>query len=301
MYFCFKHSPAFSFFPFQFFVIPFPSLRCSQVLGFLGVFALSFFLFVMVAFQRLNAVMTEWCQASTCAWRHWVDVELVTDVLMDVLFLRQLKLLTSPVTSSTCGAFSKIPTHWNWCDASIGAAKCCDETTSDEKTRKFCSAVSHPHHRPEASAVSPVSGPDSKSFGLSHQWIAGRFSQKMAGIHGWKTNQTINFSQWWLSWAKKHRVFNFDKEWLRVTNSFSWAFSLKWLFLNTDTGLGSVHRLFVSLHLEKKVTKLKVVFRCDTSGSFKVTGWGQCLSLAQGVFSFSQWHVPKFRAKKKDS
>lgn len=32
------------------------------VLGFLGVFALSFFLFVMVAFQRLNAVMTEWCQ-----------------------------------------------------------------------------------------------------------------------------------------------------------------------------------------------------------------------------------------------
>ena len=33
-----------------------------EVLGFLGVFALSFFLFVMVAFQRLNAVMTEWCQ-----------------------------------------------------------------------------------------------------------------------------------------------------------------------------------------------------------------------------------------------
>ncbi|CAK9056864.1 Uncharacterized protein SCF082_LOCUS30595 [Durusdinium trenchii] len=32
------------------------------VLGFLGVFALSFFLFVVVAFQRLNAVMTEWCQ-----------------------------------------------------------------------------------------------------------------------------------------------------------------------------------------------------------------------------------------------
>jgi len=32
------------------------------VLGFLGVFALSFFLFVMVAFQRLNAVMTDWCQ-----------------------------------------------------------------------------------------------------------------------------------------------------------------------------------------------------------------------------------------------
>jgi hypothetical protein len=27
---------------------------------------------------------------------------------------------------------------------------------------------------------------------------------------------------------------------------------LNWLFLNTDTGLGSVHRLFVSLHLEKK-------------------------------------------------
>eukprot|EP00913_Durusdinium_trenchii_P013684 g12849.t1 len=34
----------------------------SRVLGFLGVFALSFFLFVVVAFQRLNAVMTECCQ-----------------------------------------------------------------------------------------------------------------------------------------------------------------------------------------------------------------------------------------------
>jgi hypothetical protein len=69
------------------------------VLGFLGVFALSFFLFVMVAFQRLNAVMTEWCQASKSARRTLSDdVADVLLVLTDVLFLRwQLKLLTSPV------------------------------------------------------------------------------------------------------------------------------------------------------------------------------------------------------------
>ena len=37
----------------------------SKVLGFLGVFALSFFLFVVVAFQRLSAVMTDWCQVGS--------------------------------------------------------------------------------------------------------------------------------------------------------------------------------------------------------------------------------------------
>jgi len=39
-----------------YFISTTPLRSAAEVLGFLGVFALSFFLFVMVAFQRLNAV-----------------------------------------------------------------------------------------------------------------------------------------------------------------------------------------------------------------------------------------------------